>query len=138
MESLSKRLVQDLLLIAIISLREKSLTYEYEILERITDPAKQFLCVLSSLISHECDASFENGVGIISLELPLTIIDKWNVIKTQLMSELLQSLSSLRTLEFREKYGEDMDDGVLYLFQDYEYFKLRLQEVLDPEYLLFL
>jgi len=85
----------------------KDIEFEYEILERITDPTEQFFRMLSHLGPKKHDSSFENGKGIINLELPLMVIDGWSVLKTKLTWELFKNLPSLKTLEFREKYMDE-------------------------------
>jgi FKBP-type peptidyl-prolyl cis-trans isomerase SlyD len=102
----------------------KDIECEYEIIERITDPAKQFLLLLSYIGPQECDASFENGKGIINLKAALTIIDAWSMIKLKLTLVLFESLPCLKTLEFREKYGEKIEEEILNLLEDKEYLRV--------------
>jgi len=77
---------------------------EYEILEKITDPAEQFDCMMWHLGPRKYDASFENGRGTVNLEVPLLIMNEWSVKKIRIILELFKNLPFLETLEFREKY----------------------------------
>jgi len=77
---------------------------EYEILEKITDPAEQFDCMMWYLGPREYDATFENGKGTVSLEIPLIFISEWSVKKMVIVLGLLKTFPILKTLEFREKF----------------------------------
>jgi FKBP-type peptidyl-prolyl cis-trans isomerase 2 len=93
----------------------KDIECEYEIFERITDPAEQFHCILSYLCPAEHTASFENGTGTICLQVSLMSMDKWGEIKTKLVLELLENIASLQTLEFHEKYVPNLYEDILSL-----------------------
>ena len=87
--------------------------FEYEILEKITDPAEQFLRTLKSLVEMELEASFENGKGIIIVEMSLGTMVLWNMKKFDLLMELCSKLPCLDTLEFRERYESDFKNNML-------------------------
>ena len=96
-------------------LAEKEIELEYEIIKKITDPAEQFDFLLTFLVPKNCNSSFENGKGIINVEIPLILIDAWADIKTNLMLDLFSRLPSLKALEIREKYEKDLDECVRHL-----------------------
>ena len=105
----------------------KDIECEYEILEKVTDPAEQFFRLLSHLGPEKYDASFENGKGIINLKVPLMVIDAWGMVKMKLIFGLFRYLPSLKTLEFREKCGHNMHEEVNNLFKNDEHLKARFQ-----------
>ena len=107
----------------------KDIECEYEILERITDPAEKFYRLLRELGSKKYDASFENGKGIISVEISLFSSDMWSVIKTELTFELFMNLPFLRTLEFHEKYGDDFNESLLYLLKSDKKVQMSLKRI---------
>ena len=82
---------------------------EYEILEKITDPAEQFDCMMWHLGPRKYDASFENGKGTVNLKIPLIIISEWSAKKMIIILALFKSLPFLETLEFCEKYTHFFD-----------------------------
>jgi len=96
----------------------KDIEFEYEILKKITDPAEQFSFMLNHFDLNDCSASFENGKGILNLELPLEAANMWGLLKTALTVELFKSLPSLETLEFREKYSVEDREELIYFLQD--------------------
>jgi len=110
----------------------KDIEFEYEILEKVIDPTEQFFRLLSHLGPEKYDASFENGKGIINLKVPLLIIHAWGMAKIKLTFDLFINLPSLKTLEFREKYGHDMDEEIYNLFKNEEYIRRRFQELIGP------
>ena len=86
----------------------KNIECEYEILEVITDPAEKFYRLVFKLAPEWCNASFENGKGVIALELPLIAISEWNEVKIDLALDLFVYLPTIQTLEFREKYVKEI------------------------------
>ena len=106
----------------------KEIECEYEILEKVTDPAEQFFRLLSHLILEKDDASFENGKGIINLKIPLMIIHAWGLVKIKLAFVLFGYLPYLKTLEFREKCGDNMDEEVSNLFKNDEDLRRSLEQ----------
>ncbi|MDR2855407.1 MAG: FKBP-type peptidyl-prolyl cis-trans isomerase [Methanomicrobiales archaeon] len=82
----------------------KEIEYEYEIFERVTEPAEQFYRLLRNLAPKNYKASFEDGKGTIRLDVPVIVIDEWNVKKINMIMSLFKSLSFLQTLEIYEKF----------------------------------
>jgi FKBP-type peptidyl-prolyl cis-trans isomerase 2 len=97
--------------------------FKYEIQEKITDPAEQFLRILNTLAEIELNASFENGNGIICVEMSLATMVFWNMTKGNLLETLCGKLPCLDTLEFRERYGSNFKNNMLDSIQKEGFFK---------------
>ena len=82
----------------------RDIEYDYEIHESVTDPAEQLSRMLHRMVNGEFDVSFEDGKGIVSLNVPLMNMEQWNKMKFGLVWELLAKLPSLDSLVFHEEY----------------------------------
>lgn len=109
------------------TLAGKDIEYEYEICEHITDPAEQFIRTVNhmlkglDILNDEWDTSFEDGKGIITVNVPIRYITMWHLMRESLIWTLLGNISSLKKVEFREEFenvftfdldSDDDDDGV--------------------------
>ena len=113
----------------------KEIESDYEILERITDPAEQFYLLLARLGPRKYDASFENGKGTIHVNMPLLFIRQWNVKKIKIITELFQNLPFLHTLDFREEFMDRFPDGLFEYFEEglLDFDELGLLDSADDE-----
>jgi FKBP-type peptidyl-prolyl cis-trans isomerase 2 len=102
--------------------------FKYEIQEIITDPEEQFLRTLTSLIELELEPSFENGKGIITVEMSLGFMLLWNMGKSSLLTDLCVKLPCLDTVEFRERYPSYFKDNMLDSIQKEGFFGFDFAE----------
>ena len=82
----------------------KELEYEYEIHDKITDPAEQFSSLVNRSMRIEHGTSFKDGDGIICIAVPKEGIGQWLRDRIDFAQGLFERHPSLYTLEFREKY----------------------------------
>ena len=86
----------------------RDITYEYEIHELITDPAEQFSRMVTHLLSDEINTSFEDGNGIIYVDISNPNMASWHHMKKRFMLEIFIKIVALKSIEIREKYKEPL------------------------------
>ena len=82
----------------------REVEFEYEIHDKIIDPAEQFSCLVHRVLVCEYETSFENGTGIIRIPISTKDIFEWNKEKMNIIDELFDAHPSLDFLELHEEY----------------------------------